>query len=77
MGEPNEGNLGSTDADVDPVHSSGLLGCVWVQDENGVWETQCGNAHEFYDGGPSDNFYRYCPYCGKIPIEKKYGVSSQ
>lgn len=29
------------------------------------WETDCGQAHQFMDGGPKDNIYIFCPYCGK------------
>jgi len=40
----------------------------WSQD-NGQWETGCGNAHEFFVDGPKENGYRFCPYCKK-PIEE-------
>jgi hypothetical protein len=36
-----------------------------------VWNTECGNAHEFMHGGPTDNFYAYCPYCGRMLSEKE------
>ena len=40
--------------------------CVWRYDKgDDFWETQCDNAHVFGDGGPDDNQYRFCPYCGK------------
>ena len=39
--------------------------CLWGQDEDGVWETSCGHAFEFNDGGPTDNAFLFCPYCGK------------
>jgi len=31
----------------------------------GIWETYCGNAHEFFADGPVENSYKYCPYCGR------------
>jgi len=31
----------------------------------GIWETDCGNAHEFFADGPAENMYRFCPYCGR------------
>lgn len=38
--------------------------CKWVIDEY-HYETECNNAFEFYIGGPLENKYIYCPYCGK------------
>ena len=52
-------------------------GCVWSQDENGVWETTCENMHEFSADGPAENNHKYCPYCGKaiaaMPYEEVEG----
>jgi hypothetical protein len=50
-----------------------LVTCTWTQmriyDEDSGWETKCGEAFMFTDGGtPHDNSFQYCPYCGK-PIE--------
>jgi len=44
--------------------------CFWTEDENGVWETSCGNAFQFETGGPIDNGFDFCPYCGLILIEQ-------
>ena len=30
-----------------------------------AWDTECGNAHVFFDEGPTENGYKYCPYCGR------------
>lgn len=39
--------------------------CHWKEDSDGFcYETGCGNAHVFIDGGPKENNYKYCPYCG-------------
>lgn len=38
--------------------------CLWTINLDGFWSTQCGNAFEFNDGGPSDNGAKFCPYCG-------------
>ena len=46
--------------------------CEWTEDEDGIWETDCGNMHVFLDSGPDENGYIYCPYCGKKVGEKKY-----
>lgn len=46
--------------------------CKWQYgeewDEGNVWETECRiNAHYFSgDGTPTENEYKYCPYCGKL-----------
>ena len=44
--------------------------CVWNEDapDWSMWETTCGNAFTFNDGGPTDNDFKFCPYCGN-PIE--------
>ena len=47
-------------------------GCEWVYDEyHDMWDTQCDNGHCFIEGTPKDNFYEYCPYCGKVLIQSK------
>jgi hypothetical protein len=39
--------------------------CRWTHDEeNGIWNTACGEAHLFEEGGPAENEHRFCPYCG-------------
>ena len=38
--------------------------CAWREDE-GVWDTDCGNAFEINEGGPTENKMKYCCYCGK------------
>lgn len=43
--------------------------CEWIQDENGVWETSCGNMFEIIEGTPRDNELRFCPYCGKHLVQ--------
>lgn len=47
--------------------------CIWSEDEDGYWNTACGEAWILNDGGPSDNRCNYCFYCGK-PIEEKLFV---
>ena len=39
--------------------------CEWSGNVDGFYDTACGNAHEFITDGPTENGYRYCPYCGK------------
>ncbi len=38
--------------------------CEWVVDEDGIFDTGCGNKFEFMGGGPKENCFAYCPYCG-------------
>lgn len=40
--------------------------CVWRQesDDDAYWQTGCGHAFEFNDGGPAENSQKFCGYCG-------------
>ena len=38
--------------------------CTWIENEDGVYETNCGNMFVFNDGTPSENGFAFCPYCG-------------
>lgn len=41
------------------------LPCRWERDNDmGIWNTACGEAHLFEEGGPAENAHRFCPYCG-------------
>lgn len=40
--------------------------CRWITDDDGTWHTNCEQAFVFTDGGPGDNGFRYCPYCGRL-----------
>lgn len=52
--------------------------CKWRYDEtHEKWDTQCGNAHSFFEGGPKDNYYKFCPYCGKELWQLKIGWEEQ
>ena len=39
--------------------------CIWRQDADGNWQTDCENSFVLIGGTPSENGMRYCPYCGK------------
>jgi len=39
--------------------------CRWTEIAEGCWKTECGEAHEFWVDGPTENKHRFCPYCGK------------
>ena len=44
--------------------------CVWAEDDCGMYETTCNNSFQFNDGGgPVDNLFKFCAYCGK-PIKE-------
>ena len=43
--------------------------CTWTPDEDGVWWScddmdTCEHAFVFNDGGPIENHFKFCPYCG-------------
>jgi len=38
--------------------------CEWHETDY-AWETGCGEAFVFIEGGPAENKMRYCPYCGR------------
>jgi len=41
--------------------------CKWVQDGDGVWQTECKQSFTFdcVDGTPDNYDFKHCPYCGK------------
>lgn len=46
--------------------------CAWNCDDVGgdsVWETSCGHAFQFNDGGPKENGFTFCGYCGGRIVE--------
>lgn len=49
--------------------------CLWVPDDDGSWDTACGNKHLFIDGDAADNLYMHCPYCGGKLIEPNYDTA--
>lgn len=38
--------------------------CHWIVDDDGRWDTECGEAFQFEVDGPRENGFRFCPYCG-------------
>ena len=41
------------------------LTCEWTHnDDDGFWETACGEAWRFDDGGPAENSMKFCHSCG-------------
>jgi len=47
--------------------------CKWQHDglkvDHDYWETGCENLFQFLNGGPTQNHFEFCPFCGK-PIEE-------
>ena len=40
--------------------------CEWSHEESdGFWESSCGDAWRFDDGGPKENNMHFCHHCGK------------
>lgn len=49
------------------------LTCEWTHnDDDGYWDTSCGKAWRFDDGGPKENNMNFCHCCGK-PLRIKGG----
>lgn len=46
--------------------------CVWTEDEEGCWGTDCGEYYVINDGTPEQNGMNYCCYCGKRLQQKPY-----
>lgn len=46
--------------------------CTWSEDYiDDYWYSDCNNQYVFTDGGPKDNGFIYCPYCGRKLRQKK------
>ena len=46
--------------------------CHWTppKDDDEPWSTSCDNLFQFFDGGPTDNSFKFCPYCGGTLAER-------
>lgn len=39
--------------------------CEWTPEcEDDLWQTDCGHSFSFFDGGPTENRFRFCCFCG-------------
>ena len=45
--------------------------CGWADNEDGAWETSCGEIFEFTNRGPHQNRFTFCPFCGLKIITTK------
>ena len=56
----------STTPQPSPQAGAVPLTCEWTHNEDdGFWETACGEAWRFDDGGPGENNMHFCHSCGK------------
>jgi len=46
--------------------------CTWKEDDEGIWDTTCGEAFTFIEGTPGENDMKYCCYCSKPLEEAKF-----
>jgi hypothetical protein len=46
--------------------------CLWREDFDGNYDTDCGQAFTMIDGTPTENNMRFCCYCGSVLFEVKY-----
>jgi len=46
--------------------------CLWKEDSDGNYDTDCGCAFCLEAGTPSENGMRFCCYCGNVLFEVKY-----
>jgi hypothetical protein len=46
--------------------------CLWVEDADGLWETQCKAVWEFMADGPEENGVKFCPCCGRLVHAVRY-----
>jgi len=38
--------------------------CTWKYDGRDCWETECDHLFHFIAGGPKEDGFDFCPYCG-------------
>lgn len=63
----------TTPADHDAIRDQAQPGeCAWTLDdeENGIWQSSCGEAWSFVEGGPTENRVSFCHHCGKSVVPK-------
>ena len=47
--------------------------CMWSEDGcSSPWASACGHYFEFNEGGPTDNGFKFCPFCGRTCEEIPY-----
>ena len=52
--------------------------CTWhLPHDELTWETACGKAFDFIDGTPSENEFKFCPFCGNPVTESQDAEDAQ
>jgi len=51
-------------ADCPHHHQDACKRCDWKQDEDGNWDTSCGQCMCFEYAPPNEQGYRFCHHCG-------------
>jgi rRNA maturation endonuclease Nob1 len=46
--------------------------CIWREDEDGDWETECGKKFITRHGTPKNNGFKICPVCGRKLKQKVF-----
>ena len=46
--------------------------CRWTEDEDAVWNTDCGRRWEFTNGTPRDNKVTFCAFCGRKLTQRRF-----
>lgn len=47
--------------------------CTWTQiEDDGDWDTSCGDMFILLEGSPKENDMKFCCYCGLSLVEKLY-----
>ncbi len=49
-----------------------VMRCAWTEDEDGTYQTNCGQAFQFIDGTPDENLMKFCCYCGQPLVVVRY-----
>jgi len=48
--------------------------CIWTDQEDGTWLSECGVLWCFEADGPEENGMKFCPFCGKKLQVNIFGV---
>lgn len=49
---------------IDAEREALVADCDWDEDEDAVYDTNCGHRFVFIDGNFAENGFIFCPYCG-------------
>ena len=50
--------------------------CIWTENDDGYYDTDCDQSFVLNDGGPlAPHGFKFCVYCGRPITEKPYVVA--